>query len=134
MDWSSFLSAPLGGALTLVGQGVQARISRSSELRQRGEAAAVVIRDLLRQIEALYLNGTDKDGRLESDVGRTRELAIEKLRGEAILTPQESVRDRTSEVGAILRDLFAVEKFGGVTERKAVSDLSRWLETVVGRT
>lgn len=32
----------------------------------------------------------------------------------------------------MLGDLFAIEQFGGVAERKAVWELSRWLETVVG--
>jgi len=132
MEWSSFFSALLGGALALAGQGVQASFSRSSELRQRGEAAAAAILDLLQQVEALYPKGTDKYGRLESHLEPTRDLEIAKLRGEAHLIPQAPVRERVSEVGSMLGDLFAIEQFGGVTERKAVWELSRWLEAVVG--
>lgn len=132
MEWSSFLSALLGGALALAGQGVQASFSRSSELRHRGEAAAVAIRDLSQQIEALYPKATGRCGRLESRLEPTRDLAVAKLRGEALLIPQAPVRQRVSEVGSMLGDLFAIEQFGGVTERRAVWELSRWLETVVG--
>lgn len=126
------MSALLGGGLALAGQGVQARFARSSELRQRGEAAAVAIRDLSQQVETLYPNGTDKYGRLASHLETTRDLAVAKLRGEALLISQKQVRERVLEVGAMLGDLFAIEQFGGATERKAVWELARWLETVIG--
>lgn len=132
MDWSSFFSALLGGGLALAGQGVQAHFSRSSELRQRGEVAAIAIRDLSQQVEALYLNGVDGEGRLEEELDGKRGRAVAKLRGEALLVPQEVVRERVGEVGSMFSNLVALEQFGGVTQRKAVWDLSRWLETVIG--
>lgn len=132
MEWASFFSALLGGGLALAGQGVQARFVRSSELRQRGEAAAVAIRDLSQQVEALYPNGTDKYGRLESRLETTRDSAVAKLRGEALLISQKQVRERVLEAGSMFGDLLAIDQFGGATERKAVWELSRWLETVVG--
>lgn len=86
----------------------------------------------MQQIEALYPKATDRYGRLESSLEPTRALAVAKLRGEGLLIPRENVRQRVSEVGSMLGDLFAIEQFGGVAERKAVWELSRWLETVVG--
>lgn len=132
MDWSSFLSALLGGFLALAGQAVQAHFSRSSELRQRGEAAALAVRDLSQQIESLYPGHTDKYGRLEDEHEATRDLAVARLRGEALVIPKTLVRQRVIEVGSLLGDLFAIEQFGGGSERTAVWQLARWLETILG--
>lgn len=132
MDWSSLLSALLGGALALAGQGLQGRTSRRTELRHRSELAAVAVRDLAQQIGSLFRRHTDKHGSLDVEDEKARLSLVAKLRGEALLIGDSGVRTTLLEAGGVLNDSFAVQQFHGTSEVTVNTQVCGWLETSIG--
>lgn len=133
MDWSSLLSALLGGLIALSGQWVQATLSRRSEVLRRGETAAVAIRDVLHQLEGLYRTHVDEEGQdLTVEGDRQRDDSLRRIRSEALLISDAEVRDRVLFMAHALADPYGIRDWAGDAERRSTWRLTRWAEEVLG--
>jgi hypothetical protein len=133
MDWSSLLSALLGGLIALSGQWVQAALSRRSEVLRRSETAAVGIRDALHRLEGLYRTHVDAEGQDLTVAGdRERDDALRRIRSEALLIADPEVRDRVLFIARALADPYGIRDWAGDLERRSTWRLCRWAEEVLG--
>ena len=133
MDWSSLLSALVGGLIALSGQWVQAALTRRGDVLRRSEAAAVAARDALQQVEALYRTHWDaEEGTLTADGDRLLDDGLRRIRSEALLIGNVEVRDRVLFIARALSDTYGIRDFAGDLARTSTWRMCRWAEEVLG--
>lgn len=132
MDWSSLLSALVGGLIALSGQWLQALLSGRAEVRRRGEDAAVKAQALLHEIDVLGRKYGFAGHEGLTNVNEERDVLVGRVRGCSLLIEDRVVRERLLFITGALEDPLGLRDFAGVSESASTWRLVRWGEKVLG--